>query len=259
MDVRCTKNGVILEECFMVILKRFMLMAAIFAVPQLAVIAQPAPVTPGLLTPPSALTVEQMYLQEAIEMMIIREQIRGGTREMQLVGLDFIGEALSRGSRGPELHATLEFLAFEGVINLTRENGRVINNFPDVRVRAANLLGQFGTPAAVQTLLVMVANDNEPMVLTEAIRSLGIIGADPNMEVINTIALTMNRFNNLNPDNLLALSAIEAIERISAANDGIVAPTAVQTLIRIAEGNYMTIIRNRARTALSDLRRGLHH
>jgi len=242
----------------MSILKRFVLVGAMIAILPVMVMAQPAPVAPGLLTPSQDLTVEQMYLQEAIEMMIIREQSRGGTREMQLIALEFIGEALARGSRGPELHATLEFLSFEGIINLTRESGRVVNNFPDVRVRTAYMLGQMGTPEARETLLVMVARDNEPMVLTEAIRSLGIIGYDPDGESINTIAMTVNRFNNLNPDNLLALSAIDAIERISAANDGIVFPAAVQTLIRIAEGSYITIVRNRARTALSDLRRGFH-
>jgi len=202
------------------------------------------------------LTVEEMYLQESIEMMIIREQSRGESRDMKMVALEFIGDAIARGNTNPEIHATLEFLSLEGIVNLTRESGRVVNNFPDVRVRAATQLGQLGTPEAVTTLTLMVARDNEPMVLVEAIRALGLIGSDPTGEVINTIAWTVNRFSNLNPNNLLALSAIEAIERISAANGGIVAPVAVQTLFRIAEGNYIRPVQERARMALSDLRRG---
>ena len=235
----------------MLTLKRFMLIAVIFTVLPVMVMAQ---TRPGFTLGTPEMTVEQSYLQESIELMIIREQARGEGRDMKMIALQFIGVAIARGNRSDEIRATLEFLALEGVLNVTRENGRVVNNFPDVRRQAATYLGELGTPEAVNTLIKMVSVDNEPMVITEAVRSLGIIGINNNDEAVNTIAWTVNRFNNLNPDNLLALSAIEAFERLSAANDGHLSHAAVQTLIRIAEGRYIRPVQDRARLALSELR-----
>jgi len=231
--------------------KRFILVAAIFAVLPVMVMAQ---TRPGLTPSAPGMTVEQSYLQESIELMIIREQARAEGRDMKMVALQFIGDAIERGNRSDEIRQTLEFLAMEGVMNVARENGRVVNNFPDVRRQAATYLGVLGTPEAVNALIRMVSVDNEPMVITEAVRSLGLIGSNNNDEAVNTIAWTVNRFNNLNPDNLLALSAIEAFERLSAANDGHLSHAAVQTLIRIAEGSYIRPVQERARLALSELR-----
>ena len=231
--------------------KRFMLIAAIFVFLPVLVTAQTRPgLTPGV----PEMTVEQSYLQESIELMIIREQARAEGRDMKMVALQFIGDAIERGNRSDEIRATLEFLALEGVLNVARENGRVVNNFPDVRRQAANYLGVIGTPEAAETLMKIVSVDNEPMVLQEAVRSLGLIGINNNDETVNTIAWTVNRFNNLNPDNLLALAAIEAFERLSAANNGQLNHNGVQTLIRIAEGRYIRPVQDRARLALSELR-----
>ncbi|MCL2232734.1 MAG: HEAT repeat domain-containing protein [Treponema sp.] len=202
------------------------------------------------------LTVEQMYLQESIELMIIREQSRSNSRDLKMVALEYIGDAIERGNRGPEILSSLEFLALEGVRTQVRESGRLINNFPDVRVRAATRLGEMGTPEARDVLVTMILADNEPMVISEAIRSLGIIGLDENNETANAISWVVARFDILNPDNLLALSALEAYERLAAANGGMVSPTTINTIMRIAEGNYIRPVRDRARALLADFRGG---
>jgi hypothetical protein len=232
----------------MLTLKRLLLLGAVFAVPVMLF----AQTRPGN----QEMTVEQSYLQESMELMIIREQSRAESRDMKLVALEYIGEAINRGNRSDDIRAALEYLSLEGVVNMTRENGRVINNYPDVRTRAATYLGQLGTPEAKNTLIKMVAVDNEPMVLTEAIKSLGNIGINDNDETIKVISWTVNRFDTLNPDNLMALSAIEAFEKITAIDGGIKDPTVVQTLIRIAEGRYIRPVQDRARDALAGLRRG---
>ena len=202
------------------------------------------------------LTVEESYLQETIELMIIREQARTDSRDSKMVALEFIGDALSRGNRSDELRQTLEFLSLEGVLNMTRENGRVVNNFPDVRKEAAHYLGQLGTPEAQETLLRMVNIYNEPMVLTEAIRSLGVMGNIADENVTSAIAWTVNRFHFNNPDNFLALSALDAFERIAAANNGILSDrSALEVIFRIAEGPYIRPVQEKARMLLNTLRR----
>jgi len=237
----------------MPILKRFLLLGVVFVVTSVMVMGQATSRSrnPG----DQEMSVEQSYLQESVELMIIREQSRAESRDMKLVALEYIGDAINRGNRGAEIRAALEYLAMEGVLNQTRENGRLVNNYPDIRTRAATYLGELGTPEAKDTLIKMVLVDNEPMVITEAIKSLAHIGLNENDETANAIAWIVTRYDVLNPDNLLALSAIEAFEKIAAANGGIKDPSAIRTLIRIAEGNYIRPVQERAKEALMELRR----
>ena len=202
------------------------------------------------------MTVEQSYLQESIELMIIREQSRSNSRDMKFIALEYIGDLIARGNRSPELMSSLEFLALEGVRTQSREAGRLINNFPDVRMRAATRLGEVGTPEARDVLLSMILADNEPMVIAEAIRSLGIIGLNDYDQTANAIAWVVARFDYINPDNMLAFSALEAYERLAIANGGFISPASISSIMRIAEGNYIRPVRERARTLLSDLRGG---
>jgi len=215
-----------------------------------------AAVATAQTAPGRALTVEESYLLESIEAMIIREQSRSPSRDMKMVALEYIGDAIERGNRGPEILSTLEFLALEGVRIQSRESGRLINNFPDVRVRAATRLGQMGTAEARDVLISMVLADNEPMVIAEAVRSLGVIGLNENDVTASAISWAVARFDIINPDNLLALSALEAYERLAVASGGFISPVAISSIIRIADGNYVRPVRDRARALLSELRVG---
>jgi hypothetical protein len=201
------------------------------------------------------MSVEESYLQESVELMIIKEASQSGSREQKLIALRYIGDAIERGNTGEDIRQALEYLSFEGVVNKARENGRLVNNFPDVRLRAATYLGQLGTKEAKDTLIKIVVADPEPMVLTEAVKSLGKIGINDNEEVANAIAWTFTRFDVLNPDNLLALSTIDAIATLAEKNGGIKDPTAIRALIRIAEGNYIRPVQEKAKAVLMDLRK----
>jgi len=200
------------------------------------------------------LTVEESYLQQSIELMIIREQSRAESREMKVVALEYINDAIQRGNTSDEIRAALEYLGIEGTINQTRENGRLVNNYPDIRMRAATYLGDMGTPEAKTTLIKMCLADNEPMVLTEVVKSLGRIGINDNEEATNAIAWIVTRYDVLNPDNLLALSALEAFEKLAAANNGITDSSVIRTVMRIADGPYIRPVQQRARETLATLR-----
>ena len=237
----------------MVTLKRFLFLGAVFLTVSVMVMGQS-----NTSRNPSSnreMSVEQSYLQESVELMIIREQSRADSRDMKLVALEYINDAINRGNKGEEIRSSLEYLGLEGVVNQTRENGRLVNNYPDIRTRAATYLGMIGTPEAKDSLIKMVLADNEPMVLTEAIKSLAKIGMNENEETVNAISWIVTRYDVLNPDNLLALSAIEAYEKIAEANNGIKDPAAIRTLIRIAEGHYNRPVQERAKHALAELRK----
>jgi hypothetical protein len=202
------------------------------------------------------LSLEESYLQESVENMIIREQSRSEGRDMKMVALEYIGDAIGRGNTGEDVRGALEYLALEGVMNKARVNGRLANNYPDVRTKAASYLGELGTPEAKNTLIKIVLADPEPMVLTEAVKSLAKIGINDNEETLNAISWIVTRFDVLKPDNLLALSALEAYEVFAEKNGGLKDPNTVKTIIRIAEGPYIKPVQDRAKQILENLRKG---
>ncbi|MDR1106396.1 MAG: HEAT repeat domain-containing protein [Treponema sp.] len=201
------------------------------------------------------MSVEESYLQESVELMVIREASQAGTRDQKMVALNYIGEAIGRGNRGEEIRQALEYLSMEGVMNKARENNRIVNNFPDVRRQAAKYLGDLGSPEAKNTLVRIIAADTEPMVLQEAVKSLAKIGINDNDETLNAIAWTFTRFDVTNPDNLLALSTVDAILTLAEKNGGIKDPNAIRTLIKISDGPYIKPVQEKARYAINELRK----
>jgi len=229
-------------------MKRFIIVAAVLLIPLAFIGAQN-----------SEMSVEESYLQESVENMIIREQSRADTREMKMVALAYIDDAIQRGNTSDDIRQALEYMGTEGILNRGRENGRLVNNFPDVRREAVKYLGELGQKGneqASDTLLKIIYYDNEPMVLQEAVKSLADIGKDDNGRTVATITWILQKFDNTNPDNLLALSAIEAFEKLGASGGGLKDQNAIQMLIRIAEGPYVRPVQDRAKAALSNIRKG---
>jgi len=230
----------------MFLLKRFLILVVTAVIAVSTVFAQTRTGTEK--------TIEESYLQESIELMIIRETARAESRDQKLIALDYIRDAINRGNKTDEIRQTLDYLAREGRNSVNRQNGRVINNFPDVRRQAAKYLGQMGTEEAQRSLMDITQYENEPMVLQEAIKSLGEIGLNDNNETVEHIAWIVRKFDFLNPDNLMAIATIDAFEKIAKKNNGFRSPNAFQILLRIAEGNYVTPVKERAKQLLADLR-----
>jgi len=202
-------------------------------------------------------TVEESYLQETYETMLIREQAYAENKDMKLLAIQYITEAVKDGRTSEDIRRSLEYLAMEGTITQARSGGlgRPTNNFPDVRREACLLLGNFKTEEAKDALLKVVFVDNEPMVLAAAVRSLGKIGINTNDQVTESISFIINRFDVLFPDNSLAFETIVAFENIADANGGIKDPSAIRSIMRIATGNYITPVKTKAEQLLTKLRK----
>jgi HEAT repeat protein len=196
------------------------------------------------------MSVEDYYLQESNEIRIIRAQARGDSVDQKLLALDFIMEAIKRGNDGEEIRAVLEDLATEGTVSISRENGRLVNNNPQIRVQAVQYLGELGTPEAKDALIRIVRADNESMVLVEAFRSLAKIGINENDETVTQISYVVHRYNNLSankPDERLIYSALEAYEQLAETSGGIKDPTTLDVIKEIQDGPYQKVVRDRAR------------
>lgn len=202
-------------------------------------------------------TVEEAYLQESLENMVIVEQSKAESKDMKLVALQYIKQAMDGGRKNIEIQNSLAFLATEGTFTIIRTGGygKPTNNFPDIRAKACDYLGEFQTVEAKDTLIRVTLADNEPMVLSAAIRSLGKIGMNDNDEVVQVICYIVNRFDILMPDNSLAFESLVAIERLADKNGGIKDPAVIKSVMRIASGNYIKPVKDKANDLLSKLRK----
>jgi len=202
----------------------------------------------------SEMSVEQSYLQEDVDLMIIRETGNQNDLNQKLMALDFIGGLIEQGNTGDEIRRALERLSLEGTNNQVREKGRLMNDYPEVRRQAVKHLGAFATDEAKIALIRVCASDNEPLVLQEAIRSLGIIGIDKDGEAVGTIVWVVTKYHNsTSPDSQIAIAAIDALTNIAKKNNG-VRGEAFQLLIRISEGAYPPPVREKARQTIMDIR-----
>ena len=202
-------------------------------------------------------TVEEAYLQSTLEALIIKEQAYSDNYDQKLIALQYIEEAIKNGRMTEDIRAALEYLASEGSLVITRSGGygKPLNNYPDIRRQACLLLGNFKTQEAKDTLLKIALADNEPTVIAAAIRSLGQINIIQNDDVTQAIAFIINRFDILMPDNVLAFESLVALEAIADANNGIKDPAAIRAIMKIAEGNYITLVKQKAKDLLDKLRK----
>ena len=202
------------------------------------------------------LTIEELYLQNA-EIRLIREQAISPERDMKLLALKNIEEMLEAGelsSGAPEAHLILDYLAGEGVERMVRENHRLINYYPEVRRRSAELLGELGGEESQSSLVRLLLTDTEPMVLAEAAYSLGRIGLNDDNETSQALAATVLEQDIINHDNNFAYASLLAFEKIAESNGGLTDASAIEAIIRISQGNYIRMVRNKAVEVLDMLK-----
>jgi hypothetical protein len=199
------------------------------------------------------LTVEELYL-EKIEMQILREQAFADDRELKMLVLDDLEAMIDAGNTGRDVELILEYLAMEGIVRTVRESNRLINYFPEVRRRAANLLGRVGGEPAREALITVLIKDIEPMVKAEAAYALGVIGQNGSNEVVQALIFSLEQENPDQPDNNFAYAVCLSLEKIARQNNGIEDPAAYRALVRIAQGSYIRTVQNKALATLEELR-----
>ena len=103
--------------------------------------------------------------------------------------------------------------------------------------------------------MTVMYTDNEPVVIMEAVKSLGDLGYNNNDEVVDMINFINRKFDIINPQSSLALEVLNAYEKL--------APTVknkrgmTESIMRIANNfNYITPVRNRALEVLKSIMAG---
>jgi hypothetical protein len=208
------------------------------------------------------LSVEDAYLQQSAEIQVIRELSADTSRELKEMALAYIGEMIDRGAVDNDVCEILAGLTLDGVQNQVRLGGRLINNFPDIRIRAIDYLAQMGTPEAKKRLMDIlhfslqasnVAED--PSVITAAIKGLAKIGLSDNGDTLRSVNAAFQRYNALRPDNALAQAVVTAIDTFAekGAMDDTNANIAVLMSIQ-ANYEYIRLVRDNASNVIAKLR-----
>jgi HEAT repeat protein len=200
-------------------------------------------------------TIEELYLSQDLELQIMRSQALADDRDLKRLALRGVRDMIASGTQNDGVYVILESLANEGVARQVRSSGSVINNFPEIRREATELLGEVGGERAKNSLLRIIRDDPEPMVLAEAAYALGRIGLNENNEVSDHMIQALLRENaSATPDNNLAFSIIISLERISEQNGGLADPEVISVLLETASSPYIRTVRRRAVDAILNMR-----
>lgn len=196
-------------------------------------------------------SVENEYLND-VDGEIIMTLANSDELDNKLVALQFLENAIKDGNTSDAVIQALDQLAGEGITSESRTNGRLKNNFPQIRRQACLLMAQVPTEHSKNTLVKIAIADNEPMVIAAAVQSLGVIGINENDEVVSAIAFANKRNQVLNPTSSLAMEVLNAYEALSSSCDNIKIIT--ESIAMIAtDYHYVTPVRTKASKLLKSL------
>ena len=166
--------------------------------------------------------------------------------------MQFLEAAVENGNTNEDIMKALNQLAGEGISTQSRTNGRLMNNFPDIRRRACLALGKVKTEEAKNYLVSVTLAENEPMVISAAVNSLGEIGLNGNDEVVDAIAFANKRNQILNPTSSLASEVIDCYAKLAESTEN--KKIITDSLTRIAaDYHYVTPVRNKALKLLKQM------
>ena len=202
-------------------------------------------------------SVESEYLND-VDGDIIMTLAESDDYDNKLVAIQYLQAAIEDGNNSDAVIAALDRLAGEGLNSQTRTNGRLSNNFPDVRRQACLLMAKVDSDHAqhAKNQLVSIAvADNEPMVIAAAVKSLGELGINENDEVVDAIAFAHRRNQVLNPTSSLALEVLNAYEQLAPNTEN--RKTMIDSIARIStDYHYVTPVRQKAYKLLKSLSSG---
>ncbi len=197
--------------------------------------------------------VENEYLND-IDTEIIMGMAEADDLDSKLVALQYIEDAINDGNTSQGVIEALDKLSGEGVLSESRTNGRKVNNFPEVRRQACLLMAKVPTEHTKNQLINIMVAEDEPMVLSAAVQSLGIINPENTGEVVEAISWINKRNAALNPTSSLAWQVVDTYEKLAPNADSRTMKVMTASLTEIAANyRYSTPVRDKAKSLLKKL------
>jgi HEAT repeat protein len=203
----------------------------------------------------SETTAEQEYLSN-VESVIISELALADDRDTKLVALEYAQIAVDEGRVSESIRQTIVDLAGEGTLSVSTMNGRVVNNFPDVRMQACELLGKIPSKESKEALKKIAYAESEAVVAASAVRALGEIGLNDNNDTVETIMWVQKKYAILQPTSSLAYAVLEAFEKLApSVTDPLGKGQMVQSITEISRNyQYVKPVRDKALALLKTIR-----
>lgn len=144
-----------------------------------------------------------------------------------------------------------DFLMGEGSIRTQYENGRLINDYPEIRRKSVKVMAKIGGSGARLSLLNALNTEPHSSVKAEICLAL----AAPNMsddsgDILRALSYMYRTTNR--PDHNLVAALIDAVKNIAKGNP-MSYSEAIYLLSEIQHGNYNKDIRARALNAIETL------
>ena len=145
----------------------------------------------------------------------------------------------------------VDFLMGEGSIRKQFQDGRQINDYPEIRRKSVKVMAKIGGAGARLSLLNALNTEPHSSVKAEICRAL----ADPNMsddsgDILRALSYMYRTTNR--PDQNLVAAFIDAVKNIAKGNP-MNYSEAIYLLSEIQHGNYNRDIRTRALEAIETL------
>lgn len=196
-------------------------------------------------------SVESEYLND-VDGDIIMTLAESDEYDNKLVAIQYLQSAIEDGNTSDAVIQALDRLAGDGLTTQNRTNGRLMNNFPEIRREACKLMAKVPTEHSKNMLISIAVADNEPMVIAAAVKSLGEIGINENDEAVDAIAFANRRNQVLNPTSSLALEVLNAFEMLADSTEN--KKTMIDAVARIStDYHYVTPVRQKAYKLLKKL------
>jgi hypothetical protein len=211
-------------------------------------------------TPKKEESIEELFLSNP-GLRIAYEAARSEERESKLLAISQINELIDKGLSAKDeeqITVILRDLTAQGTSVLVREKGKLINYYSDVRREACRVLAavksEEAKKKAVKVLIEVLRNDDDAIVKSNAVYSLGLIGLNENGESSRAIGLALESQDYVAPNDNLAYSGCIALEKIAKANNGIYDSSSLRMLVKIAQGNYNRTVKEKALQVLQQMR-----
>ncbi|NNM67913.1 MAG: hypothetical protein HKM06_07880 [Spirochaetales bacterium] len=177
---------------------------------------------------------------------VLEALLQEGTRAGQEKALELIEARQKQGTLMTDwsfANLILLGIARSGVTDVRLDNGRIVNDWPDLRLRAYRVLAQTATPEDRNELMDLVEREYEEPDQNEGVLALAHSGLDPDGELTQLL----ERLRQKHPgDQDLAQALLEAAQRIWTVN-GPDAPSNLASLVNsLYQGNYPRVLRVQA-------------
>lgn len=199
-------------------------------------------------------TVEDLYLKVSAETRIIDSQASSPSRDlknMAINDLTVMNEEGRLNGNDPFVMKIITNLGSEGTGIISTNNGRIINNFPTVRQKSCELLGNINTVQAADSLLILGEMETESMVLSEIIVGISKNTVADHEMIVNMVSRLME-IHGSSRDHNFAYAYLIAVENLSKNGIEITNPIIFQTVsaMTLPDSGYIQVVTDKAISVL---------